>query len=547
MQCSRICCSAVLWLLFISCGHSTEPDSPRGSNSASAADGSLIAAIKKRARPSAIAELIRQDIDVNQSQGDGTTALHWAVHRNQLGAAKLLINAGANVATPNEFGVCPLSLACTNGNSRMIETLLDAGADPDAALLTGETPLMTAARSGGLGAVSILLKYGAKVNVAEPIRKQTALMWALSEKHPNVARRLIVHGAKVNASTTLGFTPLHFAVREGDFKSAEMLLNSGADVNAVTKDQLSVLHVATLRGHTKLAVMLLERGADASAIGPGYSPLHWAVGKWETELNGTNGITAPVDHEWDKMRGVQAGKLELVKALLVHGADPNARLSRNPPRYGFTTLSTRPVGATPFALAAMAGDTVLMRLLVEHGADPHLKAENGATPLMMAAGIRRNRAENVVAENDSLAAVKLALELGTDVNAKDIAGNTALHGAARIKSAKIIQLLVDHGAEINVVNELGQSPLFMATHFWHASRNEAEDEPSAAGELLRKLTLPEDVAKAMDEWASLSQYVRDEITFLLQAQMLNLDELIERREHNPMFRLDGSRLEPLDK
>ena len=101
---------------------------------------------------------------------------------------------------------------------------------------------------------------------------------------------------------------------------------------------MTTLHVATVRGHAKVAALLLERGADPNNDGPGYTALHWAVGTWETEMNGANGMTAPKGHEWDRMRGVQEDKLELVKALLEHGADPNAKLKKSPTRYGFTVM-----------------------------------------------------------------------------------------------------------------------------------------------------------------------------------------------------------------
>ncbi len=332
------------WVVGLGSAHGGDPP----------ADQSLIGAVRKQDK-STIGKLLEQNVDVNAAQADGATALHWAVHRDDLETAKLLIDAGAKVDATNDFGVAPLSLACTNANAAIIETLLKAGADPNAALLTGETPLMTAAHTGDLEAVDVLLRHEANVNAKEPIRAQTALMWALGEKHTQVARKLIEHGADIHAATTLGFTPLLFAAREGDLEATKMLVDAGADVNTTAKDDLSALHVATLRGHGEVAALLLDRGADPNADGPGYTPLHWAAGTWETELNGANGIRAPADHEWNRMRGVQEGKLELVKALLDHGANPNARLKKNPARYGFT-VTRQPVGSTPLSLAAFAGE-----------------------------------------------------------------------------------------------------------------------------------------------------------------------------------------------
>ena len=501
-------------------------------------DQLLIEAVKQQDAAAARA-LIEGDVDVNAPQSDGATALHWAVYRNDLDTAELLLAAGANVNATNDFGVMPLSLACTNGNASMIDALLKAGADSNAALATGETPLMTAARTGELDAVAVLLKHGADVNAKEPSRGQTALMWALSEGHTETARILIEHGATVHAVTEGEFTPLLFAVREGDFEAAEILLDAGADVNATAKDGKSALHVATLRGHADLAIMLLDRGANPNAEDAGFTPLHWAVGTWETELTGRNGIIVPGDHVWSKMRGVQVGKLELVKKLLDDGADPNARLQKNPKRYGFTFASARPKGSTPFMLAALAGDTTIMRMLLNYGADPFLEAENGVTALMMAAGVRRNLSETLTPISDSVEAVKLVVELGADVNAVDHRyGDTALHGAARIKSPEIVQILVDHGAEVNVVNKRGQSPLFMADRYWPPGISMIY-QPSAAGDLLRELTPPVVVSKAVEEWATIPPHVREAVESLLQGELEKITAAEQRRSEDPLYPPEG--------
>jgi ankyrin repeat protein len=487
MMLTKLLARARLWLpasLCLVAGGTVLADEP-------AVDQSIIVAVREQDH-AAIAERLANEVDVNARQADGATALHWAVHRDDAQTTKRLIELRASVDVRNDFGITPLSLACTNGNAPIIEALLIAGADPNAALLTGETPLMTAAHSGNLDAVGVLLKHGANVNAKEPVRQQTALMWALGEKHTEVARKLIEHGADIRATTTLGFTPLLFAVREGDLEATRTLLEAGADPNTTAKDDLSALHVATLRGHAKVAALLLDRGADPNADGPGYTPLHWAAGTWETELNGANGIKAPADHEWNRMRGVQEGKLELVKALLDRGADPNARLKKNPPRYGFTVapLTSQPIDSTPLTLAAFAGETKIMRLLVEHGADPSLRPKNGLTPLLIAAGVNRVRAELTVPEDKLLAAVEMAVELGADVNETDPAGNTAVHGAAWIRSTKIIRFLSSQGADVNAVNKRGQSPLYIAQRDGRFPGEGPKLEQSEVADLLRELRVP---------------------------------------------------------
>ena len=446
----------------------------------------------------ALRSLLAAHADVNERQADGATALHWAAHRDDLKNAVLLIEAGADVRASNELEVSPLWLACVNGSASMVRVLLGAGADPNAAPASGETPLMHAARSGSTDAVKLLLLHGADVNAKTPLEDQTALMWALSEKHAEVSRTLIEHGAEVSARSKFGFTPLLFAARVGDLDGARALLAAGVDPNETASGGESALVVATVRGHVPFALWLLEQGADPNSDGSGYTALHWAAGAWETEMTGPKGIVAHPGHEWDAMRGLQEGKLELVHALLARGADPDARLLKHPPRFGYTADRQRPAGATPFLLAARAGDAGVMQVLVKAGASPRLAADDMTTTLMAAAGVGRNLTESRVTEEQTLRAVRLALELGADVNAANRDGDTALHGAARIKSPALVQLLVDHGAEVNVSNRKGQTPLFVARHYFHPG-SPPLPVPSETADLLRRLGAEETFSEGVTE------------------------------------------------
>jgi len=460
---------------------------------AAGADRRLVEAARRQDRE-AVRTLLKQHVDVNVPQTDGATPLHWAAHWDDLDTADLLIRAGANVQAANSYGITPLALACTNGNAAMVTLLLKAGADPNAARSTGETPLMTASRTGSMEAVKALLARGARVEAKEPQEGQTALMWAISERHADIARVLIEQQADVHARTTSGFTPLLFAARVGDLASTRMLLDAGGDANEASSDGTSALLVATVRGHANVAMFLLDRGADPNASRTGYTALHWAAGVWETELNGANGIiTQADDGEWNTLGGVKAGKLELVKALLAHGANPNARLEKTPPRVGYTQLQVEQrvagvnafPGATPFLLAAMAGDIEVMRALAAAGADPRLKTKDDTTALMLAAGLGRYLAESRVTEPQALEAVKVAFELGADVNAANESGNTALHGAAQVKANSVIEFLVAHGADVNVANKRGQTPETIGDTVRAGSATVASR--TSTGDLLRQL------------------------------------------------------------
>ncbi len=455
-------------------------------------DRQLVEAAKKQDRD-AVQALLKQRVDVNTPQADGATALHWAAHWDDLDTADLLIRAGANVGAANDYGVTPLSLACMNGNAAMVVLLLKAGADPNLARSTGETPLMTAARTGNVDAVNALIARGADVHAKEPGADQTALMWAVSEKHTEVVRALIDRGADVHTRSKSGFTPMLFAARAGDLGAARTLLAAGGNVNDTAPDGGSALLVATVRGHIAVATFLLEHGADPNANGAGYTALHWAAGTWETELTGPNGIVTQPDDEWGSLAGLQTGKLELVQSLLAHGANPNAQLAKTPPRVGYSQLPVehRLVGvnvyggATPFLLAAMAGDVSIMRVLAAGGADPRLATMDKTTALMVAAGLGRYMAESRVREDNALQAVKLALDLGGDVNSTNEAGNTALHGAAYTKSNAIVQFLVDNGAAVNVMNKRGQTPLMIADSIRAGSATVTSR--TETGDLLRRL------------------------------------------------------------
>jgi ankyrin repeat protein len=193
--------------------------------------------------------------------------------------------------------------------------------------------------------------------------------------------------------------------------------------------------------------------------------LHWAVGVWDSYLSDfSNGITNE-DTEWSAFGGLpKAEKLDFVKALLARGADPNARARRNP-NYGMRVKGGNGnlVGATPFLIAAQANDVAIMRELLAHGADPNLPTSLGTTPLRVAAGIGHLPGMSRSTEAKALEAVKLCLELGADVNAVNKNRDTALHGAAwRHFADSIVQLLVDHGANMDAKNKRGWTPLVIA-------------------------------------------------------------------------------------
>ena len=447
----------------------------------------------RAADATAVEQLLAAGAPVNTQQPDGATALHWAVHRNAPAIADQLIAAGADVNAANDGDVRPLTLAVLNRSAPMVERLLQAGADPNAGR---EPAVMTGAHTGDPEVMALVLAHGGDANAREPLRSQTALMWAAGEGHGEIVRLLIQAGADVHARTLVPppdpddrmaqfqrrrspsdyprpassvaaneFTALLFAARVGDVASVRHLLEAGADVNTTSADGMSALVLATVRGWPAVAQVLLEHGADPNADGAGYTALHWAAGSWETELT-ANSITPLRDHEWARLAGLTEGKLELVRALLAHGADPNARIKQTPARVGSSKNDALAElkGASPFLLAALAGESDVMRLLADHDAEVGLRTTNHGTPLMAAAGLGRVLGEVIVPDRQVLAAAQVLVELGAlgDVNAVDALGNSALHYAAYFKRDAIVQLLADHGAELELKNEYGETPLWLA-------------------------------------------------------------------------------------
>ena len=405
--------------------------------------------------------------DVNAPQGDGATALHWAAYWDHQPTAQLLMAAGATVGATNDLGVTPLWLACNNGSAAMVETLVSAGADPNAALPSGETPLMTASRTGSADAVQSLLAHGADVTAREGSHGQTALMWAVAQRHHTVVLTLLEHGAGIADRSTVypqvisssgnadpsgvydieqgGYTPLLFAARQGALESARLLVAAGADVNDAAPMGTSTLVVAALSGQGAVATFLLEQGADPNAADAGYTALHAAVLR---------------------------GDVELVTALLAHGADPNPQLVRGTPARRVSadwTLSHNMIGATPFWLAARFREPAIMRALADGGADP-LASKDGATAVIAALQGGTGRGRFGVPRGDraeearlTIEAVEQALEAGADVDDNtNNSGDTAMHIAASRGLDDIISLLAARGATLDVRNERGQTPLGVA-------------------------------------------------------------------------------------
>ena len=473
-----------------------------------------------------VVNLLKHKADVNAPQGDGATALHWAAYQNNVDLAQKLIHAGASVKAVTRLGaISPLLMACRNGSASMIDVLLAAGADANSPDEHGTTALMMAAASGNADAVRTLLNHRANVNARESVHGQTALMFAAALNRGAVVQVLMAHGADAALQTKVaklerirfdeagnvidpkkeaaekakaapkdvaggkdatvgvgagagakpkdaaetkkpkrefatemgGMTPLLFAARDGQRDAVSALVECGVNVNEVSgAEHISPLVMAIFNGHYDVAAYLLDHGADPNITTiQGLAPLYATVDvQW-------------VPHGWSPWPITDQEKttyLQLMKALLDHGANPNAKLLKKVWSRSLSQDGTwvDAAGATAFWRAAQATDVAAMQLLVSGGADPNVPTKAGVTPLMVASGLGWAANFSVNAPGSWMPAVKYCLDQGANPNAVDETGYTALHGSAFIGNNEMISFLVSKGAKANAKTKSGDTIADMA-------------------------------------------------------------------------------------
>ncbi|HBR87825.1 MAG TPA: hypothetical protein DEA59_00990, partial [Microbacterium sp.] len=426
----------------------------------------------RRGDANAVRELLESGVEVDATTADGATALLWAVHTGQPELVALLLEAGADVDISNRYGVGSAHLAAENGNAAILERLLLAGVDPNPTLRGGETLLMTAARTGDPETVRTLLAHGADPNLRETTQGQTALMWAAANNNAAALRLLAENGAEINTKTDnpsrgrgstfaspspTGFSALMFAVRAGHIDATRVLLDADADVNDTVSDGESALVVAAANANWELAAYLLDRGADATHAEGGWNALHQTVRT--RRMNLAFGTPGPFSSG-------TLDSIDLIRKLLDAGVDVNTRMTRNGMRDGQRNRFNR-LGATAFMLAAKVTDVEAMQVLLEAGADPTMPTADGTTPLMVAAGLAIwNPGEDggsfTGQEAEVLEAVRITVEGGNDVNARNYRGETALHGVGFRGVNIVLDYLVEQGADLAALTVDGWSALAIA-------------------------------------------------------------------------------------
>lgn len=410
-----------------------------------------------------------------------------AADRDDLAAVRALLASGSDPTVPNRYGVAPLTLACRNGNSEMVALLLKAGATPEPS--DSEPALITASRTGSAECVRILLEAGANP-AALGGGRQTALMWASAGGHREIVSQLLA--AKADPSVTLasGFDALFFAVRAGHRDVVRILLASGVPVNdartpaktnpSSIRPGTSALMLAVENGHLELALELIAAGADPNDQHSGFTPLHAITWVRRTVRgDGADGIPPP--------RGSgSVVTLDFVRKIIAAGADVNARLEKG--KGGAGQVNSK--GATPFLFACQTGDMALMKLLLELGADPKIANADDCTPLLAATGMGVPApGEEPASEEESIAAAKLLLELGADINHVDKNGETVMHCAAYKSAPELIRYLDTAGANINRWNKPNKhrwTPLLIAQGFRPGNFRPILYTIEAVSEVMRK-------------------------------------------------------------
>jgi ankyrin repeat protein len=442
------------------------------------APSSLSDAIQSGNRAAAL-ELIAKGADVNAADPDGTTALHWAVHRNDADLVERLIKAGAKLNRLNDYGSSPMSEAATVGNVAVLQKLLDAGANVESPNGDGMTALLIVARTNNVAAARLLIGKGANVNHADEWRKQTPLMWAAAQSQPEMVKELIAHGANPNARAVVnawerqvtgepraihrpagGFTALLYAARQGCVECAKHLVQGGATVDMADPEGVTPLILAMSNGRFDTGAYLLSAGAN---------PDKWDWWGRSALYEAVDQNTLPHGGRPDQPSLDKTTSLQMIELLLKAGANPNLQLKLLPP-YRAVGPDRGPdgmlsIGATSLLRAAKGLDAPAIKLLLAYGARHDIPNARGNLPVQAAAGqgSRTGDTRGYFTTSDvqqrSIAALDALLKAGANIDEGAAGGSSPLRGAVTWGWNDVIAFLAERGANLNAPNAQGQTVL----------------------------------------------------------------------------------------
>ncbi|XP_044251362.1 ankyrin-3 isoform X2 [Drosophila takahashii] len=370
-------------------------------------------------------------------------ALHIAAKKNDVNAAKLLLQHDHNADIVSKSGFTPLHIAAHYGNVDIANLLLDSKADVNYVAKHNISPLHVACKWGKLSVCNLLLSRGAKIDAATR-DGLTPLHCASRSGHVEVIGNLLSQKAPILTKTKNGLSALHMSAQGEHDEAARLLLDNKAPVDEVTVDYLTALHVAAHCGHVKVAKLLLDYDANPNARAlNGFTPLHIACKK---------------------------NRIKIVELLIKHGAN-----------IGATTES----GLTPLHVASFMGCMNIVIYLLQHEACPDIPTIRGETPLHLAARanqtdiirilLRSAKVDAIAREGQTplhvasrlgnINIIMLILQHGADINAKTNDMYSALHIAAKEGQEDVVQVLLDNGAQLNAITKKGFTPLHLASKY----------------------------------------------------------------------------------
>jgi len=481
------------------------------------AQESLVDLVKAGQREAVLAAITSPDVDVNIPAADGSTALMWAVYKVDHELARALLERGARADVTSQFGSTALTEAVKLSDVELVRMLLDAGANPDSPNQDNQTALMLASQLGSLEIAQMLIEKGANVRAIETFRGQNALMWAAASNHPDIVDLLLANGAGADVGlraksddwerqmtsepraqfrNTGGLTALLYATRAGCYRCAVALVDAGADINQPNPDGVTPLINAIDNRAFDIAMFLLDKGAKHHTWDmSGRTPLYLAIdmnsfnprggfggGGAGVNFGGVGGSALGFQSASGTQTVVEP--LDVAKRLLDMGADPNHQLTRmrpnGPGRGRFADYMMRG-GTSALLTAALSYDAEAMQLLLEHGAEVDLPNVFQITPLMAVAGLSGTGRPNNNLQGDVqpkvIAALDVLIKHGANVNAqivdsrthtatlvayvqgRDQEGRTALFGAAEQGWARVVQHLLDNGADPTIKDAAGLTAL----------------------------------------------------------------------------------------
>ena len=421
----------------------------------------------------AINELLNAEADTNIVDTNGYTCLHAAVSATcNKEVLQTLINHGADVNAADKSNVAALMLACEKGNVNAVDILLNAGADPNIPDTDGNTRLHDTVRHGyNREVLQLLLDYGANVNAIDNCN-ETVLMKAYWNGNTDVINVLLNAGADPNIADFKGVPLIYYAVEGGGSKDVlQAIIDHCADVNATINGNLTPFMKACRMGNADAACLLLKAGADPDfALDDGDTCLHDAVRRGYTkEVLGTM-----IDHGADVnatnrnnatalMIACKKGNMESINILLNAGADPNisrancstclhdavAKGCSNEVlqaliNQGVDVNATNISNETALMTACWMGNIDAINVLLNAGADPNIACANGLRCL-----------HGAVTKGSNIEILQTIINQGADINTRSMNNETALMIACKTRNEDAIHVLLNAGADLNITDDKG--------------------------------------------------------------------------------------------